>query len=53
MTAKVTDIRKCPLSVKDTHVITLAFDDESLPPHLKTQEVTAYNGVVEWCEVEF
>ncbi|WP_242054657.1 hypothetical protein [Nostoc sp. FACHB-190] len=53
LTARVSEIRKCSLSIKDTHVITLTFDDESLPPHLRTQDVTAYNGVVEWCEVEF
>lgn len=34
MRATVTDISKEPLSRKDTHVITLAFDDDSLPPHL-------------------
>ncbi|MCC5639782.1 hypothetical protein LC593_28950 [Nostoc sp. CHAB 5844] len=53
LTAIVTEIRKCSLSIKDTYVITLAFDDDSLPDHLKTQEVTAYGGIVEWCEVEF
>ncbi|MBH8573539.1 hypothetical protein I8752_11020 [Nostocaceae cyanobacterium CENA369] len=53
LTAKVTDIRKCSMSIKDTHVVTLTFDDDSLPPHLKTQEITAYNGIVEGCEIEF
>jgi hypothetical protein len=53
LTAKVSDIRKCPLSIKNTYVITLTFDDDSLPPHLKTQEITVYNGIVEWCDVEF
>lgn len=36
MSAIVTDIRKSSLSRKDTHVVTLTFDDDSLPPHLKT-----------------
>ncbi|MEA5508080.1 hypothetical protein VB735_34365 [Halotia wernerae UHCC 0503] len=51
--AKVTDIQKSLLTVKDTHVVTLTFDDDSLPPHLKTQPLTAYNGIVEGCEIDF
>lgn len=44
--AKVSDMTKSHLSVKDTHVVVLTFDDNSLPPHLKTQPLTAYNGIV-------
>ncbi|MEA5505953.1 hypothetical protein VB735_23110 [Halotia wernerae UHCC 0503] len=51
--AKVSDITKSFLSVKDTHVVTLTFDDDLLPPHLKTQPLTAYNGIVEGCEIDF
>ncbi|MBD2472602.1 hypothetical protein H6G90_34175 [Nostoc sp. FACHB-145] len=53
MSAIVTSMRKSPLSVKDTHIITLTFDDESLPSHLKTQELISYNSLVEGCEIEF
>ncbi|MBE9210864.1 hypothetical protein IQ244_31065 [Nostoc sp. LEGE 06077] len=53
MSAIVTSMRKSPLSLKNTHIITLTFDDDSLPPHLKTQELISYNSLVEGCEIEF
>lgn len=53
MSAIVTSMRKSPLSLKNTHIITLTFDDESLPPHLKTQELISDNSLVEGCEIEF
>jgi hypothetical protein len=49
----VSDLRKLPLSVKDTHVVMLTFEDDSLSPHLKTQPLTAYNGIGEGCEIDF
>ncbi|MCC5603949.1 hypothetical protein [Nostoc favosum] len=51
-TAKISNIRKSPLSIKDTHVVMLTFDDDSLTPHLKTQSLTAYNGIIAECEID-
>ncbi|WP_193199758.1 hypothetical protein [Nostoc sp. MG11] len=53
MSAKVTDISKSSLSIKNTYIVTLTFDDDSLSPHLKTQPLTAYDGKLEGCEIEF
>ncbi len=53
MKATVTDISKTSFSTKNTHVVTLTFDDDSLSPHLKTQPLTVYDGVLEGCEIEF
>lgn len=53
MNAKIADIQKSTLSVKNTYIVTLTFDDDSLPPHLKTQPLTVYNGILDECEIDF
>ncbi|MBW4426920.1 MAG: hypothetical protein KME50_21355 [Nostoc desertorum CM1-VF14] len=50
MSAAITDISKSSLSLKNTHIVTLTFDD-SLPNHLKTQQITVYDELLEGCEI--
>ncbi|MHC0069018.1 hypothetical protein ACWATR_40175 [Nostoc sp. UIC 10890] len=51
MSAAITDISKSSLSIKNTHIVTLTFDDDSLPNHLKTQQLTVYDELLEGCEI--
>jgi hypothetical protein len=51
MSAAITDISKSSLSLKNTHIVTLTFDDDSLPNHLKTQQLTVYDELLEGCEI--
>ncbi|QFS50852.1 hypothetical protein GXM_08346 [Nostoc sphaeroides CCNUC1] len=50
MSAAITDITKSSLSIKNTLIVTLTFDDDSLPNHLKTQQLTVYNELLVGCE---
>lgn len=51
ISAAITDISKSSLSLKNTHIVTLTFDDDSLPNHLKTQQLTVYDELLEGCEI--
>ncbi|WP_292808289.1 MULTISPECIES: hypothetical protein [unclassified Nostoc] len=51
MSAAITDISKSSLSIKNTHIVTLTFDDDSLPNHLKTQQLTVYDELLSGCEI--
>lgn len=54
MSAAITDITKSSLNIKNTYIVTLTFDDNSLPNHLKTQQLTVYDELLEGCEmIEF
>lgn len=44
-------ISKSSLSLKNTYIVTLTFDDDSLPNHLKTQQLTVYDELLEGCEL--
>lgn len=51
VSAAITDISKSSLSLKNTYIVTLTFDDDSLPNHLKTQQLTVYDELLEGCEI--